>query len=83
MELPVIGWRLWYSDSTFSSEDGTWDEAPSTDVQALEVFHEAPYRTLTYGDDVYRLTPDSTPKQGGRMDDAAFDALVTQVVSRA
>lgn len=77
MDLPVLGWRLVYGDgSTFSSDDGSWDDAPSTNVQVLEYLHEPPYRTFTYGEDEYRLTPDHSPKFGAWMEESAFHALV-------
>jgi hypothetical protein len=48
-------------------------------VQILEYLHEAPYRTLAYGHDEYRLTPDSAVKFGNWMDLAAFEAMVERV----
>ena len=57
-------WRIWYSDgSTFSSADGTWEEAPGRDVQII-LFHD-PDRgwTLRHGantrkGDFFRMDPD-------------------------
>lgn len=81
--LPVIGWRLWYSDGSFvASDQMSWEQAPDTDVQVLEIFHDpAPYRTLSYGVDEYQLSPDSTVKFGRWMNREAFEALVERVVS--
>jgi hypothetical protein len=80
--MPVVGWRLWYGDgTTFDSGQGSWDQAPAQNVQVLEYLHEPPYRTLSYGEDEYRLTPESAPKWGKWMDEAAFHALVAEVVN--
>lgn len=82
MDLPVLGWRLWYADgSIVSSADTDWDDAPITGVQVLEYLHEAPYRTLAYGHDEYRLDEQSTPKYGQWMDTAAFELLVDRVIN--
>lgn len=80
--LPVVGWRLYYGDgSVVSHLDCSWADAPSENVQVLEQLHDpAPYRTLTYGDDEYRLTPDSEVKFGAWMDAADFEALVDRVL---
>jgi hypothetical protein len=38
--LPVESWRVRYADgSTFSSEDGTWAEAPPFGVQCVVYYH--------------------------------------------
>ena len=38
--LPVKSWRVLYADgSTFSSEDGTWAEAPPFGVQCVVYYH--------------------------------------------
>lgn len=38
--LPIKGWRVYYADgSAFSSEDGTWAEAPPFGVQAVIYYH--------------------------------------------
>lgn len=80
--LPVIGWRLWYGDGTIvSSDQSSWDAAPDQNVQVLEWLHEPPYRTLCYGEDEYRLTPDATPKFGRWMELSAFEQLVDRVVN--
>lgn len=77
MDLPVIGWRIIYGDgSVYSSDDGTWDDAPSNDVQILEYLHEPPYRTFTYAEDEYQLTPEHSKKFGAWMEEGAFYALV-------
>jgi hypothetical protein len=48
--LPVKAWRIFYSDqSTFSSEDGTWAEAPPFGLQCVVWYHEPPYKTLDSG----------------------------------
>lgn len=81
-ELPIRGWRLWYSDgSTFSSFDGTWEEAPSNDVQVLEILQKPkPYRTLNYGIDEYKLPNNDLVKLGAWMQEDAFYALIKKVL---
>ncbi len=55
-----MAWRIYYdNETTFSSEDGTWSEAPSQGVLAVvEVHGEA--RTIRSGGDFYRLCSDGT-----------------------
>jgi hypothetical protein len=52
--LPIRSWRIHYADgSTFSSDDGTWAEAPPFGVQCI-VYYHAP-KGVTFqevGDDV-------------------------------
>lgn len=82
--LPIVGWRLWYGDyQTFSHTDGSWDQAPSSNVQVLQYLHEPPYNTLTYGEDEYRLTPDASVKLGAWMGEQEFDALIKVVLNSA
>lgn len=39
MSVAVRGWKLFYGDGrTFSSNDGTWDDAPAQDVQIVVVY---------------------------------------------
>lgn len=39
MQDPSRGWKLFYGDGrTFSSNDGTWDEAPDQNVQLVMVY---------------------------------------------
>lgn len=60
--LPIKAWRIYYADgSSFSSEDGTWAEAPPFGVQCVVWYHVDPrdckvLRTLYGGEpgnDVY------------------------------
>lgn len=45
--LPIRSWRIYYADgSTFSSEDGTWAEAPPFGVQCVVYYHAPPRKTL-------------------------------------
>jgi hypothetical protein len=45
--LPVKAWRIYYADgSTFTSDDGTWAEAPPFGVQAVVYYHEPPYKDI-------------------------------------
>lgn len=32
------GWKIYYSNGTFDSSQGVWDEAPSQDVQAVILY---------------------------------------------
>lgn len=48
--LPVKSWRIFYADgSTFSSEDGTWAEAPPFGLTCVVWYHEPPYKTIDTG----------------------------------
>lgn len=78
--LPVTGWELVYADdSRYSHLSGPWRLAPDQ-VQVLVLRHADGYRTLTYGEDVYRLAGEKATKVGVWMDDAAFHALVDRVI---
>ena len=81
-ELPVIGWRLWYSNGlSVDSTQSSWSDAPDNDVQIMEWYHEpAPYKTLTYGNDEYHFPNEPQVKYGKWMDDDAFHALVQKVI---
>jgi len=81
-ELPIIKWRLWYSDgSCVDSTQSTWANAPDQDVQILEwIQSPAPYRTLTYGVDEYTFEGETAIKYGAWMDEAQFMLLVSQVI---
>lgn len=69
-------WRIWYSDgSVFSSELGSWEEAPNQDVQALVIFHEPPYRTIIAGEDEYVLPGESEVKYGRAIDEDIFQSI--------
>lgn len=49
--LPIKAWRIIYADgSEFTSEDGTWAEAPPFGVQAVVYYHVDPkYLTVDGG----------------------------------
>jgi hypothetical protein len=51
--LPVKAWRIYYADgSTFTSDDGTWAEAPPFGVQAVVYYHiPEGYKTVDTGGD--------------------------------
>lgn len=57
--MTPIGWKIWYSNSTFDSTQGTWGEAPDTDVQCVVLYYAEmvaegiPYRDLFMGADYY------------------------------
>jgi hypothetical protein len=52
--LPIRSWRIYYADgSTFSSDDGTWAEAPPFGVQCIVYYHVPEGVTFQeVGDDV-------------------------------
>ena len=77
MDRPVVSWRIYYPDSVFTSDDGSWDEAPNENVQIIMLFHEPePYRTVLMGEDEFRLTPESSVKYGKWMPDDEYFSLV-------
>jgi hypothetical protein len=48
--LPIRAWRIYYADgSTFSSEDGTWADAPPFGLKCVVWYHEPPYKTIDSG----------------------------------
>lgn len=48
--LAIESWAIYYADgSTFTSEDGTWAEAPPFGVQAVVYYHVPPYKTIDGG----------------------------------
>ena len=48
--LPVKAWRVWYADgSSFSSDDGTWADAPAFGLQCVVWYHDPPFRTVDTG----------------------------------
>jgi len=56
-------WKIYYSDgSTFSSNNGTWEEAPDQDVQVVILYYPRkdrlgrPTRSLMSGADYYFRT---------------------------
>lgn len=43
--MTIKGWRLYYGDgTTFDSTQGSWEDAPATNVQVLSVYYEETYR---------------------------------------
>ena len=34
----IVGFKTWYSDSTYTSNDGKWNDAPKDDVQMVMVY---------------------------------------------
>lgn len=61
--LPIKSWRIYYADeSTFSSEDGAWSEAPPFGVQCVVYYHVPPYLTLDVdADGIYRYQGEGYP----------------------
>lgn len=60
--LAVDRWEIHYADgSTFTSEDGSWAEAPAFGVFAVVYYHPDGYRTIQkeqYDQSIYRWLPD-------------------------
>lgn len=56
---PILGWKIWYSNTTFDSTQGSWEDAPTDDVQVVMVFfdeydpHGRPTRLVMKGCDYY------------------------------
>ena len=60
----MILWRIYYGDgSTFSSEDGSWEQAPSDDVQVVVVGDPSEVwgRFLEQGYDYYVCVKEEPP----------------------
>ena len=58
--MHITGWKIWYSDSTFSSSEGKWTDAPDNDVQAIVAYYDQqdeatglPLRDIYHGHDHY------------------------------
>lgn len=50
--MPVRAWRIFYADgSTFTSNDGTWAEAPPFGLSCVVYYHTPPYKTVDSGGD--------------------------------
>jgi len=65
--LPVIGWKIWYTDrSTWCSDTSKWDGAPSGGVQQVAYFHPGGLKTLSGGIDEY-FYPGSTHTKLGEL----------------
>lgn len=88
-----LGWRIWYDDdSTFSSRDGSPDDAPDDGVQAISRYshyrdnaRREPhnYRDVETGEDVYTMTEEGGRREkfGRLMRDAAFERLMQRVLA--
>lgn len=56
---PILGWKIWYSDKTFDSTQGSWADAPVDDAQVIMVYfdeydpHGRPTRLVMKGCDYY------------------------------
>ena len=54
-------WKIWYSDgSTFSSEDGAWEDAPAWDAQVILFQHPEAGWAMRHNSDYFRLAEDGT-----------------------
>jgi len=73
--LPIRAWRIYYADgSTFSSADGTWEDAPTRGVQVVVWYHDDGLRTITAGEDVYTYGAGGVGavKHGSWIDEAGY-----------
>ena len=51
--LPVIGFKVWYSNGTLNSEDTPWVKLKRGGVQCIKFFHPEGRSTFTDGWDEY------------------------------
>ena len=80
--LRMIGWKAWCDDGVvYSSRTHRWPQVPKIGVQVLCVYHAKPYRTYTYGEDVYHLPGRKSVKLGRWMSDDDFAAVVAKAHS--
>lgn len=62
--LKIISWKIWYSNKTFDSTQGSWKEAPDNDVQIIVFYFDKkdglgrPTRRIMSGNDYYSLDED-------------------------
>lgn len=74
--LPIKSWRIFYADgSTFSSEDGTWADAPPFGVQVVVYYHVGDRKTLyreANDPSVYVYEGEDAVKMGLWMDTEGF-----------
>lgn len=59
---------------------GSWEDAPSRDVQVLMLYLDPPYREIVHGHDTYLLEGETQVKYGKWMDDDAYVALVMRAM---
>lgn len=53
-----MNWQIWYTDhSTFTSDDGEWEDAPNRGVAVLATAHPGHHWTLHQGFDFYVWWP--------------------------
>jgi hypothetical protein len=77
IEMPIIGWQLWYADgSWFCSGSTRWMDAPEHGVQVLMVHHPNGYRTIVVGRDEYTLPGEFWSKFGLMIDEYEFNEIV-------
>lgn len=56
-----MAWCIYYSDgSTFSSDDGVWEDAPGWDVQVVLFSDPVTQWAMRHGGDFFRLADDGT-----------------------
>jgi hypothetical protein len=76
---PVAAWRIYYGDDiTYSSAEGSWDEAPAENVQAVKLWWEGfaddgeRWSVVHVGEDAYLLKGNSEWKIGRLISDSDF-----------
>ena len=55
----MIAWKIFYEDSTYSSEDGSPENAPKRGVQGIAVSSELTGRRIERSEDHYVWTPEN------------------------
>ena len=61
----VKAWKIWYSDSTFDSIQGKWEEAPEQDIQVVVFYFDEKdglgryMRRYMAGNDYYAFVPET------------------------
>lgn len=81
--LAIKSWRIYYADgSTFSSNDGSWAEAPPFGVQCVVYYHVGNFKTLdvkAVDDSVYQYLGEADyeeVKMGLWMDTEGFYRII-------
>lgn len=82
--LPIRAWAIVYSDgSRYTDQNGNWRRAPTEGVQAVVLYHEAPYVTMMYALDEYVLPGQSAVKFGRYLPDEEWETLRLRIHEEA
>jgi hypothetical protein len=79
-----LRFRIYYGDgSVWTWEDGSWNKAPSDNVQVVMIDRGPPdYREIVQGVDKYRIPElGRSVKYGKQMDGRKYRALVNRAMS--